>query len=322
MPFLGFAVILACTAPATDSDADTDVATDTDTDATAPDLRVTADDPTAFAGATLGLFPLDTSFFAVLSETPTLAVSPDSDGGFVIAYTPGDDALVDAPWAPGVRVAGYALVAYHDAPDASGLIGITRFDAVWLAGDLPAQFGDIGLHDGWNALRGDDEGPPGVGDPLAVALDANLLAAPGATASGAWSTDVAGLVGALSTEDATIAIGATAATDPWQVDATGEPPMSTRFSTGDATVAGFRLGAFTDADASGGWSPGDVTTAVAVTSDGEPAWLAWGAPVASAHQAHVLVTRGGFRVGWSAVRGTEGSTPLGPTDALTLVPSL
>lgn len=313
---LALVLFIACDPPVTDTSVDSH--TDTDTDATETTLLVTPADATAFDGATVALFHLDTTFFAVLSETP-VAPTPLVDGAFTFTYTPDAAALVDAPWATGLKVAGYAVVAYQDAPDAAGLVGITRFDAVYLEGTIPEPYAAIGLHEGWNAMRADDEGPPHLGDPLALALEANLLNAPTATATGTWETTVAGLVAGFSTEDPGVAIGITSATDPWAITATGDPSASTWFTGGDVTVAGFRLGAFTDVDASGNWTAGDTATAVAVTATDEPAWLAWGAPVTSAHEAHVLVTRGGFRVGWSVVKGTEGSTPLAPEDTLRLV---
>ncbi len=315
---LVLALLVACKAPETDTINDSDTAVETDSAAAETTLRVTPDDALAFQTKTLALFPLDTTFFAVLSETP-LEPTPLVDGVYSLAYTPPSDALFDAPWATGLKVASYALVAYDNAPDANGLFGITRFDAVYLQGAVPEPYAAIGLHEGWNALRADDEGPPDVGDPLALTLEANLVPATDATATGTWDAPQTTFVAAFSTEDATIAVGSHTSTDPWEVTAAGNPPASTWFSTPDVTVAGFRVGAYADVDASGDWTTGDTISAVAVTAQDEPAWLSWGAPVASAHEAHVLVTRGGFRVGWSAVKGTEGSTPLAPEDTLRFV---
>lgn len=313
---LAWMALAACN-PYDDSDTDTDVPVDTDVTV---DLRVIPDDPAAFEGATLGLFRLDGSYFAVTHETPTEQVALGADGAFTIGLTP--DVLEPAPWAAEVEQAGYALIAYVDDHDASGFRGIARLDAVYLTGAIPTPYTDIGLHVGWNAFAANDEGPPVVGDPLAIPLEANLVPLESVRVEGEWDGASGDVVGAWSTEDPSEAVGLSPTADSWSVTVYDDdyPAPSTIFSSGDVDVAGFRIGSWIDPDYSGTWTEGDTATGVGVNAQDVPIYLAWGAEVQTAHQAHVLVTRGGFREGWSAVYGVEGSTPIPAGMPLRIVP--
>jgi hypothetical protein len=306
----------------TDTDRDSDSDSDSDTAPVNPDFIVTVDDLSDFSGATLGMFPLDDALFAVTSEIPSTTVEMDPSGSFSWAYTPTSAELVEAPWASGLKVASYALVIYEGEPDADGLRAAVRFDAMYMEGTIPQQYQDVGFVEGWNAVWTSDEEAPVITDRLALEVDANLLPSLSATAGGTWTGAEGKRVGGWSITDPDLVVSAAPASTPWSVTASGDPPASSIFDSGEVRVAGFRLCSWEDSDSNGSWSATDEWTDVGVTAAGDPAWISWGGEVSTASQAHILVTKGGFRVGWSVVYGTEGSKPVDPAevDSLLMTP--
>lgn len=303
----------ADTSDTSDTSGDTSDTSDTgDTGAPDADLRVVPLDAAAFAGATLGLFPLTVDFVAVTeATTPAATFALGDDGAFAVDWAPPADALVEAAYAPGMFVAVYALVAYVDAPTDEGLVGIARYDALYVEGEVPEPYASLGVAVGWNALSVRGEGdPPELVDATAVPLEDNLVVRTAWTAGGAWDGVAGDRVAGVSDQDPTVAVGDVPAADPWTVAVDGRPPASTFFEYEGVAAAGFELVAYDDVDASGGWSDGDTVTGRALTPAGEPAWLAWGDTPTDVSLAHTLVTLGGFRAGWSVTGQREIAVPL------------
>jgi hypothetical protein len=321
---LALALLLACKPPVDtdDTDRDTDPG-DTDpgdTDDTDVPGEVTlrlVPTEAAFEGAPLGLYPLNASFTAVTSETAVVSVGL-AEGIYEVRFTPAETDLVPAPWAEGLQVAAYALVA---GSGTTSWVGIARMDALYVVGTVPPPYSDIGLHEGWNVLWvSGEEQPPVVGDPLDLPIEPNLQDSASATASGTWNATMSAERSvAISTEDAAVTCGDGVAADPWSVSCAGQPAESAIRDLDGVRVAGFSVHGYADADASGSYTTGDTLATTAYTPAGEAVYVAWGEAPDTLDEAHRLVTLGGFRVGWSVVASPgEGSRPLSEAEASAL----
>ncbi|MFN7143029.1 MAG: hypothetical protein ACK4YP_04585 [Myxococcota bacterium] len=318
-----FLTALACTGEKpedtaeTDTDADTDADTDTDTDTDADTFTVVPLDPTPFGGARLGLYALTADFTRVTSEAPVHVAVLGGEGTFPVTYTPTE--LEEAPYAPGMFVASYALLASIPDAETDVLLGVSRHDALYVEGTIPDAYAGIGIVPGWNAISARGEGDP----PELVAIDAipledNLVLRDAATVGGTWTTTGA-YVAVVADIGDPVALVEGAATDPWTLTVSEAPPATSLRTENGVTFGGYRPTAFDDTDASGAWSDGDTVTGLATTAAGEPAWLLWGEPVHTAEGAHTLVTLGGFRVGWSVASQREIAFPIEPAVVTDLV---
>ncbi|MDO9280502.1 MAG: hypothetical protein Q7U06_01240, partial [Pseudomonadota bacterium] len=259
-----------------------------------------------FAGTTLGLFPLTSSFTAVTDiTTPAHRATLGDEGTFAVSFVP--DALEEAPYAPGMFVAAYALAAYTgDTPTGDALVGMPRYDVLYVSGTIPPEYAGVGIVAGWNALAARGEGdPPEVIATSAIPLDDNLVLRESVTAGGTWGLASGTRIAVVADLDPAIAVTDGGAGAPWTVTVTGRPPPSTVMTREGVTIGGYRPTAYDDTDGSGGWSTDDAVTGIATTADGEPAWLLWGEPATDVGAAHTLVVLGGFRVGWDVGRQDE-----------------
>lgn len=293
LPFLLALPLFGCTGKPSDSGDTNEPVDDTAADDTgdAPadfTFALTGD----YAGSTLTLTWIN---FATIG-TDTLDLGEVAYTGAVTGATKGvslpeppagDLQEVDPTNAPGMMLAGYVPGLHLDA-DGDGLqsgdevyVGAGLTWPVFLSGTIPADYADMGLVDGWNALElVPDSQEPVMHDITAIPLAASLAERTSITLGGSYVGDDGASLAILPSvmfEGGSVEtyVYDGALDDPWSVTLDGAPEAD-HF----AALQGVGLGAlevpiaYTDSDGSGGHTSPDPL-AFPACSDGVVAGLVY-----------------------------------------------
>ena len=284
------------------------------------------------AGTTLTLTWID---FASLSTTPVLgdaeysaAVAGDSAGVAFGEPPEADLQEVDPTNAPGLKLAGY-IPALHVDSDGDGVIsgaetyaGVGLAWPVYVTGELPTEYADLGLVDGWNALEFSDAPTPAVYDITSIPLDAGLAERTSITFGGAWTGagDELVVLPSVAFDGGSVSayLYDDALTDPWSVTLDGAPdadhfePLD---GVGDAALE--VPIAYTDGDHSGDFTANDTPVAAACWNS-LPVGLIYLPGVSDLITAWSLAAQG-VGTGWVGITlGDTGGTTLSDADLGTL----
>lgn len=289
----------------------------------------------AWSGATLTLTWLDVRSLGtetiVFGDT-LLSLPASSDPLALVAGAPPEADLIEADpeTAPGMMVAIY-VPALHVDTDGDGArsgdevyVGAGTWWPTWISGPIPASYVSAGAVEGWNALYVLSGEGPSFGDPLAVPLSAaqdDTL-----TLGGRFDGDPDGrglvLIPGVSLEGGTVASYAYDAPmlGAWSIALDGAPPADHLQDLEWLGAPGaLELPvAYTDGDASGGFSGGD-TPLWAACHDGVAVAAIW-SPGATDLWTALTMAMQGTSAGWFAMTvGDGGGTVLDDAEAAALV---
>lgn len=283
LPLLALAAVLpvtlaACTGKGDDT-GDTDMDTDTDT-GTAPPADFTFALSGAYTDSTLTLTWLD---FASLGSQ-TLATGDVRYSGIVTGASAGvpfgepleeDRQEIDPVNAPGFTLSGY-IPGLHVDTDGDGLLSGTEAYAgvglawpVFVGGEVPADYLDLGMVAGWNALQFvPDSEIPLLHDITAIPLDALLAERESITFGGSLAGDDTRLFVAPAAifEGGTVAdyVYDDVVSDPWSVTLDSRPAADHFSELEGLGLAALEVPlAYTDNDQSGSYTDGDTPTTAA-----------------------------------------------------------
>jgi hypothetical protein len=218
------------------------------------------------------------------------------------------------------------LPALFDDANANGthdegevMLGLSRHWPLWIEGDPPTEYADLGLVAGWNAIElevdeeNDFAGDFTVRDPLAIPLADSLRSVEEMTLGGTYAGTQP-----MADQRLTLAPHAVVFTgddvvhaeplydeplsDPWTITVSGEPPQSHQFDVDGLMRAVDYPVTYVDADGSGGPSAGEALVNMACVGTGFVS-VSWDAPpttVAMAANYEYLFSRIGVLPGWSA----------------------
>ncbi len=227
---------------------------------------------------------------------------------------------------PGMLMALY-VPALHLDVDGDGLpqngesfmaVGMTW--AVYVTGVIPAEFTQLGVVDGWNAVVIAKEGDPQFADAMTIPLPVNLAPNLELTAGGDLGFDPDGarlmvISGQAFTGESPVGpLVDQALTDPWEVALSG-PPAADRFyliqNMGIMGALEVPL-SYDDANHSGAFEEASDSLLFAACSDAVPVGFLWLPPPSDLYSAFGIA-RMGVGSGWMAVQLAEGGSIVPPS---------
>jgi len=299
----------------TDADSDADADADTDADADADvDAVLTFDIGEGWEGTGLTLshmvpgedMDFSTTFYEVAVTGETVGIDP----GDVPA-----EHLLEVE--PGLTIAMYVPSLFADTDSDSAhdegerYVGISTWWPVWIDGEPPTEYADLGLVAGWNALELDFEsdGEFTVGDPMAIPLPASLWPNEEITIGGSYAgtqptdTQRLTLISGVAMEggDLSDLLYDDALADPWSITVKGDAPESHVIEQDEFGLTMAWEYPFTYLDNDGSLSPtdGDLPLNFACMGS-EYVLLYWMQPATTVEQAFM------YAYGWEPYGWTPG----------------